>query len=186
MSAARRALIPAIALSSLFLSVSARAQIRPSLRADSLQPDSNDMPALPQRMNLPSPLQPISKNPNVEQVRPHLGKAFWLGWALAGAFSVASVEMTVRCERVPGCSEGNPLFGRTPGRLELYAPRAAIVTAGMLLCRHWKRRNPKDDTPTITVSAVDAIWGADTVWDARRLAAVRKPPEPEQMLAGSN
>ena len=167
-----------MALLNLFLSASARAQISPNLPAGSSQRDSSDIIVLPQRIDFAPSLHPISKNHNVERIRPHLGKVFWLGWGLAGAFSVASVEMTMRCAHVPGCLEGNPLFGSRPNRLELYAPRVGMITAAMLLCRHWKRRNPKDDTPTITVLATDAIWGADTAWDARVLAAVRKP-EPE-------
>lgn len=96
---------------------------------------------------------------------------------------MASVEMAVGCEHVPGCSEGNALFGKRPSRLELYAPRVGIITAGMLLCRHWKRRNLKDDTPTITVLGIDAIWGADTAWDAHKLATIRKPEVPGTLVS---
>jgi hypothetical protein len=117
------------------------------------------------------------------KVRSRPGKAFWLGWGVAEAFSVVSVEATVHCEHVPGCSEGNPVFGKEPSRLELYAPRAAVIAAGMLFCRHWKRRNPNDDTPTLTVLAVDAIWGADAGWDVRQLVAARQS-EPRALSAG--
>ncbi len=80
--------------------------------------------------------------------------------------------MTIRCEHIANCSEGNPLFGKKPSRLELYVPRAGVITAGILLCGHWKRRNPNDKAPTITVVAVDAIWGADAGWDAHELSSI--------------
>jgi hypothetical protein len=101
--------------------------------------------------------------------RTHLGRTFWLGWGLAAGLSVADAEMTMRCEHLAGCSEANPLFPKRPSRLELYAPRVGLLTAGMLLCRHWKRKNPESKDSTILILTTDAAWSADTAWDAHEL-----------------
>ena len=176
MNATRGMPILLVSLSTLFMGASARAQVSPSLPADSFLHASDQIIVMPPHFDPRTSLQSISKNQETMPTRPHLGKVYWIGWGLAGAFSVASVEMTAHCEGMPGCSEGNPLFGSKPSRLELYVPRAAIITAGMLLCRRWKRRNPSDNTSTIAVSAIDAFWGADMIRDAHELAAARGRP----------
>ncbi len=185
MSATRGMPVIVLGLSYLFLAASVQAQVTPNLAADSFRSGSDEMIiVLPPHTESASSFQSLSRRTDVAQVRPHLGKVFWLGWGFAGALSVAGIEMTAHCEHVPGCSEGNPVFGREPSRLELYAPRAAVIAAGMLFSRHWKRRNPNDDTPTITVLAVDAIWAADSVWDAHQLVAAHKT-EPAPLSASA-
>jgi hypothetical protein len=178
--------VPILGISVLFsvLSVPAQAQISPNLPLHSLQPPSNHTIVLPQRVDSAPALQPISKHQDTEQSHPHMGKVFWLGWGLAAAFSVASSEMTIRCEHIVGCSEGNPLlFTKKPNRLELYAPRAGVIAAGMLVSRHWKRCNPKEKDSTTLMLGVDAIWGADTAWDAHELSTI--PNRLAQSLLGS-
>jgi hypothetical protein len=184
MIATRGVPVAVISLSCLFFAASAQAQVSPNLTADSFLQSSRDMIiVMPPHISADSSFQSPSRYRDTVQVRPHLGKVFWLGWGLAGALSVASIEMTAHCEHMSGCSEGNPVFGREPSRLELYAPRAAVIATGMLFCRHWKRRNPNDDTPTITVLSVDAIWAADAAWDAHQLIAARKS-EPAALARG--
>jgi hypothetical protein len=184
MIATRCVPVAVISLSCLFFAASARAQVGPNLTADSLRQSSDDMIiAIPPHIDAASSFQSLSTDRDAAQVRPHLGKVFWLGWGLAGALSAASVEMTAHCEHVPGCSEGNPMFGKEPSRLELYVPRAAVIAAGMLFCRHWRWRHPNDDTPTLTVMTVDAIWAADSAWDAHQVVTAHQP-EPAALSAG--
>lgn len=170
MSATRTVPILFVSLATLFMSASAQAQIAPGVPADSLLHASDQIIVMP-HFDRSASFHLVSKNPETVPARPHLGKVYWIGWGLAGAFSVASIEMTSHCERQPGCSEANPIFGSKPTRLELYAPRAAVMAAGMLLCRHWRRRNPEDNTSTIAVLAIDGFWGADMIRDAHELAA---------------
>lgn len=180
MSATRGVPVAVLSLSCLFLTASAQAQVGPNPMAKSLRQRSADMIiAVPPHIDSASSFESLSRHRDAAQVRSHLGKVFWLGWGLAGVLSVASVETTVRCEHVAGCSEGNPVFGKEPSRLELYAPRAAVIAAGMLFCRHWRRRNPSDDTPTITVLAADSVWA----WDAHELYTARKS-EPAALARG--
>lgn len=165
-----------VSITALFLSASARAQIAPGVRADSILHASDQIIVMPPHMDRSTSLEPVSKNRETAPTRLHLGKTYWIGWGLATAFSVASIEMTAHCEREPGCSEANPIFGAKPSRLELYAPRAAVIVAGMLLCRHWKRRNSQDNTPTIAVTVIDAYWGADMIRDAHEIASTPGRP----------
>jgi len=186
MSPSRALPILAVSLSYLLLAASAQAQFpagpRPNRAPDSLLASQNDLLIVVPPHAASSPLQPLSPYHDAPKARPALGKSFWLGWGLAGALSIVSVETTAHCERIPGCSEGNPLFGKQPTRLELYAPRAAVIAAGMLFARHWKRRHPSDDTPALTVLAIDAIWGADAAWDVHQLVAAREP-RPKSLTA---
>lgn len=176
MSAAHRGVpIWGVSLLFLVLNTPARGQISPNLVSYTSRSATKYRVVFPPPpADLAFSLQPVSKHYDVIQVRSKLGKAFWFGWGLAASLSVASAEMTIRCERLANCSEVNPLFGKKPGRLELYAPRAGVITAGILLCRHWKRSDPNDRAPTITVVGVDAIWGADAGWDAYELSTIPK------------
>jgi len=164
-----------LSLSFLLLSAAAPAQIRPNLPPDYFQPPSRSFLVPSRFAGSVIPLQHTSNEQVATPFRPRMGKAFWFGWGLAAAFSVASAEMTVRCERIAGCYEANPLmFTRKPSRLELYTPRAGIITAGMLISRHWKRRNPRDKSAAVMMWGVDAIWGADAGWDAYELTTIPK------------
>ncbi|HTW23053.1 MAG TPA: hypothetical protein VMD78_05610 [Candidatus Baltobacteraceae bacterium] len=176
MNATRSMPILFVSLTGLFLCASAKAQVAPGVPADSLLRASDQIIVMPPHMDPSDSLQPVSRNQETASAHAHLGKIYWIGWGLAGVFSVASIEMTAHCERQPGCSEGNPIFGAKPTRLELYAPRAAVIAAGMLLCRHWKRRDPQDNTSTIAVTAIDAYWGADMIRDAHEVATAPGRP----------
>ena len=158
----------------LLLNAAAEGQTAPGLVSHPSGPESFNRFIFPPPSSgsTHSPSDPVSQNYDVIQTRSKMGKTFWFGWGVAAALSVASAEMTVHCEHVAGCSETNPLFGNRPTRLELYAPRAAVITAGILLCRHWKRRDPNDKTATIGVVGIDALWGADTAWDVHELSAI--------------
>jgi len=165
--------IPLLGTSLFFLTIPALAQIRPNSADDSLQPATREL--LPsENSKTTSPLSPALTTDEPAQTRRRLGKGYWLAWGLAGALSVASAEMTVRCEHLAGCYEGNPLFPQRPNRLELYAPRAGLITFGVLLSRHWKRRNPGTRAPLILALTTDAAWGADAGWDAHQLSNVPK------------
>jgi hypothetical protein len=173
MNAARGALIFGGSALFLVLSGPVQGQIKPHLALGSLNPAGEELPPLPPRDDTSRLLGPAPKTGDIAPVRGGLGKTFWIGWGLAGAFSASTVEMTIHCEHIAGCSESNPLFGRRPSRLELYPPRAGIIVAGMLLSRHWKRRDPANKGSTILMLTTDAAWGADTAWDAHELSTIR-------------
>lgn len=67
---------------------------------------------------------------------------FWLGVSLLAGATIADAESTKRgLDRCPGCSEGNPLFGRRPGRARLYLQGGAMTAAGVVVSYYIKKRS---------------------------------------------
>ena len=155
----------------LFLAstVSLSAQITPT-RSTSLRP----LPLSRSLSQTHTDYQPFL--PSLPEKHDHARRhhrALWFGWGMAAAMSVADVEMTVHCEHMPGCSEGNPSWGtKNPGRMELYAPRGAIVLGGVLLSRRWNRQG-RSKLSMALMLITNGVWGVDTAWDAHVLGQSR-------------
>ena len=60
-------------------------------------------------------------------------KPFIAAVALAGAATVADVETTEHCLRLPLCQEGNALYGPRPSRAKLYAINAPVTGVAIFL-----------------------------------------------------
>ncbi len=70
---------------------------------------------------------------------------FWLAVGVVAAATVADIETTRRgIER--GAVEGNPLFGRRPGRPRLYL-QSGGMTAGVVVLSYYLKRGSPERNP---------------------------------------
>lgn len=106
--------------------------------------DTNDSPTIP--------------------VRRTLGKAFWIPWAANIGLTVASVELTEHCLSRGTCVEGDPIFGKDPGRLKLYGIRGSALGAAFYFSRRSKLKGTSDwkfvPFLMLPVNAADVAWDA--------------------------
>ena len=131
-------------------------------------PSENTIVVPPRIEQFPTPPR-VSTDQEVPRVRRPLGRRFWVSWAALAALTVASTELTMACTHRPGCTEGNPIWGKHPTRLEMYGIRGGLLGAGFLLSRSLRRDG---DTwwklmPAVVIPEV----AAETAWDAHMLAS---------------
>jgi hypothetical protein len=94
-----------------------------------------------QSLNIPQYSQ--EKFQNVIPARPHLGKEFWIPWALDAASIVTSIELTEACLHAHECREGNPVWGPHPSRLSGYSVRFAALSLPFYFARKEKLKGNK-------------------------------------------
>ncbi len=125
--------------------------------------------------------------------RPRLGKKFWSLWAIAIGLSIANVENTAHCSSSPHCWETNPLFGRRPSRLRMYAIAGAGVGVSFYVSQMFKR-DPGGDTALWWVPPVMVIGANSTslAYDlshpipsgVRRPSVANLPPSEVVLISG--
>lgn len=58
------------------------------------------------------------------------------------AMNIADVELTHSCLVKHTCSEGNPLLGRSPSRARMYGFTVPVLTVGILMSAHFRKKAP--------------------------------------------
>lgn len=68
----------------------------------------------------------------------HLGKEFWIPWAVSFGFMMTANALTAHCLSAHACYEGDPILGKHPSAGELYAIRLGTFAASFAIARRSK------------------------------------------------
>ncbi len=164
--------VAAIAVVCLIVSSAARPQEREPRQEASPARDNATHRSLTARDDASSISRPAQHSPQ------GLGKKFWILWAAGIGLQIADVESTAHCLRRPTCQESNPLLGKRPTRVRMYAIKAAVVGFGFYFSQRWKR---SEDTSLWWVPPVANIGagGFAVAWNLSHFPPYPKPETPK-------